>query len=166
LNQEIVQKITGFVKSTGLEVVLRPIHAPTFLPGLLLENGKIIIDTDKLLHPGDILHEAGHLAGYPTGVRETIGDPLPEKMSGGLEMMAMAWSYAAALHIGLDPSVVFHDEGYRGDSDHLLDLFKNGHYIGLNMLQYMGLAYDEKRSKELNVMPYPKMVRWLTDKTH
>ena len=32
----------------------------------------------------------------------------------GEEMGAIAWSYAAALHIGLDPRVVFHEDGYKG----------------------------------------------------
>ncbi len=140
---------------------MRSIEQSTFLPGLLLENGKIIADPEKLLYPGDILHEAGHLAAYPPDIRATIGDPLPEYMAGGFELMALAWSYAACLHIGLDPSIVFHDGGYKGDGDSLLRNFRDGHYIGLPMLQYLGLAFDAKKSAELNILPYPNMVHWL-----
>jgi hypothetical protein len=161
MSRSVVDIIIGFVKSIGLEVVMRPINDATFLPGLLLEKGKIIIDTDKLLYPGDILHEAGHLAAYPPEVRATIGDPLPEYMSGGFEMMALAWSYAACLHIGLDSSVVFHADGYKGEGAYLAQTFAQGSYIGLPMLQYMGLAYDKKKAIELNTLPYPHMVRWL-----
>ena len=145
----------------GLELIFRPIDEPTFLPGLLLENGKIIADPEKLLYPGDILHEAGHLAAYSPEVRATIGDPLPEYMSAGFEMMALAWSYAACLHIGMEPSVVFHGGGYKGGSDSILEAFNNGSYIGLPMLQFLGLAYDKKKSEELNILPYPNMVHWL-----
>jgi hypothetical protein len=161
LKTEVVDKIAAFLQTIGLELVMRPIEGPTFLPGLLLENGKIIADPEKLLYPGDILHEAGHLAAYPPDVRATIGDPLPEYMAPGFEMMAMAWSYAACLHIGMEPSVVFHDNGYKGEGSHLAQTFANGSYIGLPMLQYLGLAYDQKKSEELNILPYPNMVHWL-----
>jgi hypothetical protein len=159
----VIDIIIDFVKSIGLEVVTRTIDETTFLPGLLLENGKIIIDTDKLLYPGDILHEAGHLAAFPPGERETIGDPLPEYMSGGFEMLAIAWSYAACLQIGLPPSVVFHTDGYRGESDNLIQNFEAGRYIGLPMLQYLGLAHDKKMSIKFNTLPYPNMLRWVRE---
>src|SRR5882757_2229096 len=99
MGRPIIDTIIDFVTSIGLEVVKRPITKDTFLPGLLLENGKIVVDTDKLLYPGDILHEAGHLAAYDAETRKTIGDPLPEFMSDGFEVMALGWSYAACLHI-------------------------------------------------------------------
>lgn len=163
MNQTAIETIINFVESIGLSVVTRVIEENTFLPGLLLENGKIIIDPDKLRHPGDILHEAGHLAAYESSVRETIGDPLPEYMSEGFEIMAMAWSYAACLHISLNPAIVFHDGGYRGEGSHILQTYNDGSYIGLPMLQYLGLAYDKKKAAELNAKPYPNMVRWLRE---
>jgi len=163
VDQSVVETITNFVESIGLSVITRAIEEDTFLPGLLLENGKIVIDPDKLLYPGDILHEAGHLAAYEPAVRETIGDPLPEYMSAGFEMMAMAWSYAACLYINLDPAIVFHDNGYRGAGSHILETYDSGSYIGLPMLQYLGLAYDKKRAAELNALPYPSMLRWLRE---
>jgi len=153
--------IIDFVTSIGLEVVRRPINYDTFLPGLTLEAGKIIVDTNKLLQPGDILHEAGHLAAYDAETRPTIGDPLPQYMIESSELLAIAWSYAACLHLGLPPAVVFHDDGYGGWGDHLTKTFANGSYIGLPMLQYKGLAYDEKMSVKMNTLPYPNMVRWL-----
>ncbi|MFI5137331.1 MAG: hypothetical protein ACHQIM_05850 [Sphingobacteriales bacterium] len=163
MSQPVIDTITDFVTSIGLQVVRRPIEEETFLPGLLLENGKIIIDTDKLLYPGDILHEAGHLAAFDAHERKTIGNPLPDYSDGGFEMMALAWSYAACLHIGLAPSVVFHPDGYKGESDNILGNFAEGRYIGVPMLQYLGLAYEKKKAIELNTLPYPNMVRWLRD---
>ena len=161
VNSGLIDAIADFLKTIGIEVLMRPIDHPTFLPGLLLENGTIIADADKLQFPGDLLHEAGHLAAYPPEVRATIGDPLPEYNAGGFEMMALAWSYAACLHIGLDPSIVFHDGGYKGDGRAILEAFANKSYIGLPMLQYLGLACDEKRAEELGILPYPNMVHWL-----
>ena len=141
---------------------MRPIDQPTFLPGLLVENGRIIADPEKLLYPGDLLHEAGHLASIPPDERKTTGDPLPDQyVTGGFEVMALAWSYAACLHIGLDASVVFHDKGYKGEGAFLAQTFTAGNYIGLPMLQYLALAYDEKKATELGILPYPKMVHWL-----
>jgi hypothetical protein len=164
LDFEVIDKITAFLKAIGLEVVMRPIEQSTFLPGLLLENGKIVIDADKLLYPGDILHEAGHLAACTPDERKSIGDPLPDEyMAGGFEMVALAWSYAACLHIGLDPSIVFHAGGYKGEGDGILQNFAGGHYIGLPMLQYLGLAYDKRGAEELNIRPYPNMVHWLRE---
>ena len=162
MDRPVIDTIVDFVTSIGLEVVKRPIEHDTFLPGLLLENGKIIVDYDKLLYPGDILHEAGHLAAYGPETRQAIGDPLPEYMSAGFEMMALAWSYAACVHIGLSPSVVFHSGGYKGEGNHLQQVFADGSYIGLPMLQYRGLAYDKKKAAENNVLPYPNMIRWLS----
>ena len=158
MNQPVVDTITGFLDYTGIGYIKRPINGETFLPGLLLEKGKIVIDTEKLLYPGDILHEAGHLAAYAPDVRETMGDPL--SADGGYEMMALAWSYAACLHIGLDPAVVFHPHGYKGESESLLQNFAEGHYIGLPMLQWLGMAYDKKKAEELNTLPYPNMISW------
>jgi hypothetical protein len=35
----------------------------------------------------------------------------------GEEMAAIAWSYAACVHLGLEPTVVFHSDGYKGGSE-------------------------------------------------
>ena len=45
----------------------------------------------------------------------------------------------------------------------VLKNFNEGCYIGVPMLQYLGLAYDNKSAEELNIRPYPNMVRWLRE---
>jgi hypothetical protein len=148
----------------GIPVIRRAISEPTFLPGLQLENGNLVIDTEKLQYPGDMLHEAGHLATMPPGVRETMSDNLPDSdLNRGGEMMALAWSYAAAVHIGLDLRVVFHPDGYRGGGDAIIQNFAKKNYIGVPMLQWAGMTYDEKRAPEFGVLPYPNMIRWLRE---
>lgn len=135
MSQAIIDTITGFLDAIGIQMIRRPINAETFLPGVELENRKIIVDTDKLLYPGDMLHEAGHLAAYSPEERKTIGYPLPEFMSAAFEVMAIGWSYASCLHIGLEPTVVFHERGYKGGGDSFLEHFSHRRYLGVPMLQ-------------------------------
>jgi hypothetical protein len=156
--------IIGFLKSIGIKVIIKPINNPAFLPGLLLENGSLIIDTEKLLFPGDILHEAGHLATMPPGIRETMSDNLEDNdLNRGGELMALAWSYAACVHLGIDPQIVFHPQGYKGRGEGIIQSYKQGDFIALPLLQWAGMAYDEKRAKEFNALPYPNMIRWLRE---
>ena len=75
--------------------------------------------------------------------------------------MATAWSYAAVCHLGLDPAVVFHEGGYRGGSQSLIENFRAGRYIGVPVLQWLGLTADDQRAAELGIEPYPTMRRWL-----
>jgi hypothetical protein len=114
-----------------------------------------------LLYPGDLLHEAGHLAVMSGERRMRIEGNAGKKAAE--EMMAIAWSYAAAVYLGLQASVVFHEGGYKGGSASLIENFTNGQYIGLPMLQWIGLTADEKRAKELGIQPYPHMIKWVLD---
>ena len=74
---------------------------------------------------------------------------------GGDELGAIAWSYAAALHLQLDPGVVFHEQGYHGGSQSILENFAAGRYIGVPMLQWRGLTLDEKSARPLGVEALP-----------
>lgn len=139
----LVGKITDFLSATGLDVRFGSVTAETFLPGLQIKKGSLIIDTDRLIHPGDILHEAGHLACMPPHIRREMDDDLePGDLHNGGEMMAIAWSYAACLHLDIDPAVVFHQEGYKGGSQSILDNFSRGNYFGVSLLQWCGMTDD------------------------
>ncbi len=117
------------------------------------------MDPAKLSFPGDLLHEAGHLALLTEQQRNQVTGNVGD--SGGEELGAIAWSYAAAVHLQLDPCVVFHEHGYRGASESMLQNFADGRYIGVPMLQWLGLCLDEKSAVPLGVKPYPHMLRWL-----
>lgn len=159
-----IHNILSFLDFTGIKYLLKPIESQSFLPGLQLDNGILIIDTEKLLHPGDILHEAGHLATANPTIRETMSDTLPDcDMHQSGEMMAVAWSYAACIYIGISPEIVFHEHGYRGGSKNLLRNFAAGCYIALPMLEWANMAYDKKKAAQLNVQPYPHMQKWLRE---
>jgi hypothetical protein len=146
----------------GIAFIIRPINGQTFLPGLKFENGTIIIDAEKLLYPGDILHEAGHLAPMLPDVRNSMNDTLPDvDMHRCGELMALGWSYAACLHLSLDPAIVFHSDGYKDESENILQNFAEGRYLGVPGLELRGMAYTKKKAEELNAPPYPKMISWL-----
>ena len=151
--------IVGFLGEVALPVRLDVVEGPTALPGITIDRGTLVVDLARLRYPGDLLHEAGHLAVMPAEertqrVRDAGGDP-------AREMMAIAWSYAAVCHLGLDPAVVFHEGGYRGGSQSLIENFSAGRYIGVPVLQWLGLTADDRRAAELGIEPYPRMRRWL-----
>lgn len=103
------------------------------MPGLSLGQNCIYVDYSKLLYPGDLLHEAGHLAVTTAEQRDNIGKISSDENwpTDGEELGAILWSYAALKHIGIPEQVVFHENGYKNDSQWLIDNFKNGVYIGL-----------------------------------
>jgi hypothetical protein len=155
----------SFLQEIGIETKYEKLDEPCFLPGLSIRNGTIIIDKEALSYPGDILHEAGHIAVVSAAERASLNAAAIEKreMREAEEMMAIAWSYAACIHLGLDPYVVFHDEGYRGGGSYIADNFNNKNYFGLPMLQWKGMAVEEKNAASLNVPPYPYMIKWVCD---
>lgn len=154
-------RIIAFLLEIGFEIRKTDLTHQTFLPGITVDNGTILIDESKLLYPGDLLHEAGHLAVIPGEKRRQAQDNIGKKASE--EMMAIAWSYAALVHLGLEASVVFHDGGYRGWSASLIENFTNERYFGVPMLEWIGLTADKKRAKEMGMRPYPRMIKWVLE---
>lgn len=150
-----IAPICGFIRYIGLEVRITPLTWDTFLPGVEIEDGVLCYDPEKLLYPGDLLHEAGHIALTPAGQRGKLcgnvinTDPQRE----GDEIAVMLWTYAAATEAGIPLHVVFHEHGYKGQSDWLTDNYQKGIYIGLPLLKWMGLTEDD----------FPKMKKWLRD---
>ena len=164
-HQAKLEKCINFLNEIGIKTKCKTLDPVTFLPGLSIEEGCIIIDRDALSYPGDILHEAGHVAVVPAAERSMLNaDSIKMRRTREAEeMMAIAWSYAACIHLGLDPCFVFHDEGYQGGGSHIAKNFNNKRYLGLPMLQWIGLAADEKNASIMNVSPYPSMIKWLRD---
>ena len=160
---DFFQKTIRFLQEIGIDIRFEQLEGPCFLPGLSIDKGALIIDTGKLAYPGDILHEAGHIAVVPAAERITLDAVAIGKrpMRDGEEMMAIAWSYAACMHLKLDPYIVFHDDGYDKGGSYIADNFNNKQYFGLPMLQWKGMAADEKTAPALGVPPYPYMIKWL-----
>jgi hypothetical protein len=155
----VTAKMIEFVRSINLPVAFGEVDADAFLPGVAIANGGLLIDRTRLRYPGDVLHEAGHLAMLTSQERSLCGAGLP--VDGGQEMGAIAWSYAAAVHLGLDGCVVFHDEGYKGGAASLRDNFQQGHYLGVPYLQWLGLSWEPHQAAARGTPAYPAMVCWL-----
>lgn len=163
-NDTLIEKIVEFLTGIGISVTFDIVpNTKEFLPGVCISNGGLIVDKARLKYPGDILHEAGHLAVVTSEERQKIDGVLDANTdkSAGEEMMAIAWSYAAALHLNIDPYLVFHENGYQGGGESIVKNFSEGRYFGLPMLQWVGLTLDNKRAAEKNQQPYPYMISWL-----
>jgi hypothetical protein len=151
----LVGRIVAFVRGVGIPVEVASLDGETFLPGVAVEAGRLKVDPARLAWPGDLLHEAGHVA---------VGDPAkpedPVSDDPGEEMAAVAWSYAAALELGLAPDILFHAGGYRGGARALIENFAEGGYVGVPMLAMWGLTHEPHRAKALGARPYPHMMSW------
>jgi len=156
----LTARIVAFLRDIGFEVRMASVEE-SFLPGVTIRAGTLLVDDERLLYPGDLLHEAGHLAVMTAKDRGAPdGDAGPDL---GMEIAAIAWSWAALTHLGLEPEIVFHDAGYKGCSDWHVANFTEGRYVGLPLLQWMGLALDEEESAARGTEPYPHMQRWLRE---
>jgi hypothetical protein len=116
---------------------------------MTVTRGTLLVDPARLTYPGDLLHEAGHIAVTDPALRatlETVADNQSE------ELAAICWSYAAAQAIGVDPAIVFHGDGYRGNGASLAMSFQIGVYVGAHLLVGYGMTTSAA---------YPAMERWL-----
>jgi hypothetical protein len=159
----LTSSMAGFLASIGLETapVVRP--EAGFLDGLMISHGVLLIDEVRLAYPGDLLHEGGHLAVIPSAQRKLLygnagSDP-------GEEMAAIAWSYAAALYLGIDPAVVFPQWLFRRFAGHLAEFFPGTVLRRANA----GVVWPYRRQKDrgapegFRVSPYAEMVERLMD---
>ncbi len=163
-DQEVLDVIVSFLRQIGIGVRYGSIEQETFLPGIEIVNGQILIDKDQLTYTGDILHEAGHIAVEEASKRHLLnGNVEPGSPAQSLELAAILWSYAAVCHLQLDPAIVFHEGGYKGESDWLIRQFEAGTYIGLPLIQWMGLALDIPNAVQAQVKPFPHMLKWLRE---
>ena len=144
--------ILRFLREIGIEAREGVVDGETFLPGMRVESGAIVYDAERLKYPGDLLHEAAHIAFTPLANRSALSDDM--QTDAGDEMAAMAWSYAAAVHLDLDPAIVFHAHGYRGEGASIHENFRARRYVGVSMLQWREMTTDAA---------YPAMTKWLAD---
>lgn len=165
LKMEIRTKIITFLHEIGIQTEARSLDGETFLPGLTLEANKVVYDPDKLLYAGDLLHEAGHLAVTTPDQRRVIGTENLEQPwpTDGEEIAAVLWSYAASVHLQLSPEVVFHPNGYKNQSEWLISSFTSGNYIGLPLLEWMGLSLTPEKAMSSGQKAFPEMIRWVRE---
>lgn len=124
-----------------------------------IDKGSLIIDKNRLPYIGDALHEAGHIALMKPDERLNLtGDLEGQQDSAAIEMAVIAWTYAACLDINIDPSVVFHENGYKGASESIIQNFKEGRYFGVPILQWFQMTNLEIAGKQIQ---YPQMASWI-----
>jgi hypothetical protein len=151
--EETIDHLAGFVRSLGLGVAFGDVADGSFLPGITISQGSVMIDRERLQWPGDILHEAAHVATSPPSRRGALDGKL--SVTPAEEMAALAWSYAAAVQAGIDPHVVFHEGGYKNGGAHLVAQYASGlppGGPGAPMLQWWGMTNA-----------FPKMNLWVRE---
>jgi hypothetical protein len=158
---EVLNRIAAFLDRIGIPMKYAGITGESFVPGIQLQEGTIVVDKEQLKWPGDILHEAGHIAVMETEHRQLASGDLRLKDTDrdGEELGAIAWSYAASLEAGVPPQLVFHAGGYKDQGDWILEQFMEGNYMYLPLLQWMGLCRIKPSHEGEEV--YPKMIKWI-----
>ncbi len=162
-DEDMLTYLIDFVKEIGITVIEETLDDTCFLPGLKIQENSIRIDKTRLKYPGDILHEAGHLAVTDKSLRPLIGTPEMDLNwpSASDEIISILWSYAAICHLDIKPEVVFHPDGYKNDSAWLISQFENENYIGLPLLEWMGFFKNDPNDQGSNTHTFPKMAKWL-----
>lgn len=161
MNDRALAAILGFLDEIGIGVRAEDLPEGTFLPAIRIVGGSLIYDPARLRWPGDLLHEAGHIAVTPRARRAALHDALDgdEAAEHGGEIEAIAWSWAAAMHIGLAPEELFHPEGYKGQSAGLLMSYSLGVCPGAFGLAQAGMTAVGQEVEAAD--RYPRMQRWL-----
>jgi hypothetical protein len=128
---EAVRKIIVWLKDKGFNVEPGTRYEQPFNTGVWLDGDLIVVDVNEV-HPGDLLHEAGHLAVLPSLIR---GDVMPGDVEKVLEEVslkdmgqrdkkalfnagdqaAISWAYAAAIDANVDPWMTC-EKGFSGDA--------------------------------------------------
>ncbi len=153
--EPVANRCLAFLAEIGVEVGSLGEHNTQLLDGLAIIEGRLLIEPETAVWPGDLLHEAGHIAVAAPEDRKTLSPITPD---GADEMATIAWSYAAARECGVGLEHLFHDGGYRGDSATLREAFSNGSYIGAPMLGFYGMTDPDGQECE---HPFPTMIRWM-----
>lgn len=146
--ETLIDRVTGFLDEIGIPWALTTLDDGQFLPGVGIGNGTLQIDPTALRWPGDLLHEAGHIAVCPPSQRATLGSK-PD-VTPADEMAALAWSYAAAVQCGIDPAIVFHEGGYKSGGAQLVAQYATGFGAGVPILQWYQMSAN-----------FPSMNSWL-----
>lgn len=163
MDNRLIDRIIAFLQDIGIAVKKGKINEETFLPGIKIDCGEMLVDEDKLTYPGDLIHEAGLIALTPKAEREKLNGNVDEEKNSkdSLESGAILWSWAALTYLELDPRIVFHEDGYRGATDWFIENFSSGNYIGLPLLQWMEMC--KHQDSDENIPEFPHLIKWLRD---
>ncbi len=157
-----IDRMLNFFTEIRIKYHICSIEEKTFLPGVKISDGALLIDFEKLLYPGDLLHEAGHIAVSDEVSRAHLtGDMQDEGHQAADEMATIAWSWAAAQHLNIAPEVLFHKDGYKGGSESLIRAFRDNGGFGYPLLYTWFMCEQPDHPQG-----YPKMLRWLRNEAY
>lgn len=156
---ETTQTLLDFLNRIGIDLREGQVPADSFLPGIRLVAGGLVVDRAALRWPGDLLHEAGHIATTPAALRARLDDQLADDpaIPHRGEAEATAWAWAALTQLGLPAGLLFHSGGYHGHSAGLALTYSMGVYPGAAGLAAAGMARLGGGDG------YPQLLRWLRD---
>lgn len=190
---ECLTPMIDFLRGIGIGVEVDAKGAADgFLPGVHIHAGVIHVDPDTLVGSGDLLHEAGHIAILPRRFHASLNrdlfadmraaieaeqgpgmpaDPVLSQPYGTDEMMAQAWSYAAAVHIGVPPDSIFFPGAYKHhdyEGTHPMQRWiESGTHYGIAALGRAGMTGFVGIFAELHpdngLPPYPQMAKWVQE---
>lgn len=190
-NREWCLAILDFLNGIGIVARAVPPSAAmsqTFTPHVLIRNGQIDADIENVF-PGDILHEAGHVAVIPApfrplasgnlsaafkamhsyldenprGLQTYPEDPICRAILQCSDTEATAWQYAAAIEVGLPEHLLFPEGSYQGYAEENLTRLKDSQHFGINGLQAAGWTVLRAFPSSSRAMPpvFPKLAFWL-----
>lgn len=179
-----LDKIIWFLRSTGLSVEVGHVES-WFLTGINITGGRIIYNPDRLDSPGDLLHEAGHIAVTPAIFRKHLTEdsdelarthyeawyeanpnwccypenPLGRHIMQSSETEAIAWSYAAAVAAGVDTFLPF-AVGFQDEGEIVHEQLAMGMHFGIHGLFHAGMTRVPNGVRPAEDC-FPNMIRWL-----
>ena len=160
LSDGTLSTIAAFLSEIGLPVEIGEIQQPTFLPGIHVESGILRVDPARLSWPGDLLHEAGHLALLTEQQRKQV-DRRRGRRWGRRDSAQSPGRTPRPFICNSIPASFSTSTVTTAAARASCENFAAGRYIGLPMLQWRGLTLDEKNARASGVKPYPHMLRWL-----
>jgi hypothetical protein len=153
------ESVVAFIRSIGIGVREAAIQRKTLVPGIDIVLGTLVVDRGAMCQSADLLHEAAHIALTRRDQRSVLDGTICS--SAAEEISAIAWTWAAALHLGIAPHEVFHDKVISGNGPTLRENFAAGRYVGVPMLQYWGLTIEKRSPRHDDAVVYPGMIAWV-----
>jgi hypothetical protein len=191
LYPERLAPIADFLSGLGIVCAPGAVPADSFLPGVAVVGGGLVYDVARLGSPGDLLHEGAHLALVPARFRPLLSDDVDAAIAGLIdgsrvpdgvappgaeekamlaqtEVMAVAWSYAAAHALKVEIACVFWPGTYRMPAgqapDALVTQIEQGFFVGIQWLARFGFCTAPPPfGNPMEAEPFPAMRRWLAD---
>jgi hypothetical protein len=134
----LVTTVVEFLQTIGIPCEYGEVHAGSVVPGVAIVAGALVVDVARLEYPGDLLHEAAHIAVLAPERRPGV-EQADLDANQGDEIAAELWSFLAATELGVSPEVVFHRDGYQGSGQWLVETYRAGTLVGQPLLEWMGI---------------------------